>query len=348
MKKMKAAVFYGPEDLRIEERDIPTINKDEVLIKVEYCAICGTDVRIYFNGQANVIPPRIIGHEISGVIEAVGDNVENYNKGEKVLLAPMISCGKCEYCLTGYSNMCKNQSIIGYEIDGGFAEYIKVPSSAVNGGNIIKLRENANLLNSSIAEPLSCVLNGHKYLDIKLGDTVLIIGAGPIGAMHAALSKAKGAAKVILADIQKDRLELAAQCGANYLIDSSKENLLKRVYEITYGKGVDIAIAACSAPMAQSQAIEATRKCGKVSFFAGLPKDKSINPIDTNHIHYNEISIFGAFGSTIPQHITAKELLSNSIVDASKLITDVVDLDNIIDAIEKIKKGKGIKTVVKM
>ncbi len=348
MSKMKAAIFYGPKDLRIEEKDIPIIKRDEVLIKVKYCAICGTDVRIYFNGQANVIPPRIIGHEISGVIEEVGDNVEGYKKDDKVLLAPMIACGKCEYCLNGHSNMCENQSIIGYEIDGGFAEYIKVPSSAVNAGNIIKLHENANLLNSSIAEPLSCVINGHKYLNVELGDTVLIIGAGPIGAMHATLSKAKGAAKIILADIQKDRLELATQCGANYIIDSSKENLLERVSEITDGKGVDIAITACSAPLAQSQAIGATRKCGKVSLFAGLPKDKSINSINTNRAHYNEISIFGAFGSTIPQHIIAKELLNNNIVNADKLITDIVPLDNIIDGIKKTKSGKGIKTVVKM
>lgn len=348
MKKMKAAVFYGPEDLRIEERDIPVIEENEILIKVEYCAICGTDVRIYFNGQANVIPPRIIGHEISGIIEEVGANITNYKKGEKVLLAPMIACGKCEYCLNGNSNMCENQSIIGYEIDGGFAEYVKVPSAAVNGGNIIKLDDNANLLNSSIAEPLSCVINGHKYLNIELGDSVLIIGAGPIGAMHAALSKAKGATKIILADIQKDRLELAAQCGANYTIDSSKEDLIEKVNEITNGKGVDVAIAACSAPIAQNQAIEATRKCGKVSFFAGLPKGSSINSINTNRAHYKEISIFGAFGSTIPQHVTATELLNNNIVDANKLITDVVSLDNIIEGIKKVRSSKGIKTVVKM
>lgn len=345
---MKAAVFYGPKDLRIEERSIPTINQDEVLIKVKYCAICGTDVRIYCNGQDNVIPPRVIGHEISGIIEAVGSNVSNYKEGDKVLLVPMIACGKCEYCLNGHSNMCENQSIIGYEIDGGFAEYVRVPSHAVNCGNIIKLDENADLLNLSIAEPLSCVINGHKYLDIQLGDIVLIIGAGPIGAMHTAVSKAKGASKVILADIQKDRLELAAQSGADYLIDSSKENLLEKIHKITHNKGVDVAIAACSAPIAQNQALEAVKKCGKVSFFAGLPKSKSLNPINTNYAHYNEISIFGAFGSTIPQYITSKELLDNNIIDASKLITDIVSLENIIDGIKKVKSGKGIKTIVKI
>ena len=198
-----------------------------------------------------------------------------------------------------------------------FAEYVKVPSIAVNSGNIIKLDNNADLLNSSIAEPLSCVINGHKYLNVGLGDSVLIIGAGPIGAMHAALSKAKGATKIILADIEKDRLELASQCGANYIINSSKENLIKSVNKITNGKGVDVAITACSAPIAQNQAIECTKKCGKVSFFAGLPKGSSINEINTNRAHYKEISIIGAFGSTIPQHITATELLNSNIVDAN-------------------------------
>ncbi|GMG95429.1 zinc-dependent dehydrogenase [Tepidimicrobium xylanilyticum] len=345
---MKAAVFYGPGDLRIEEKSIPSIGKDEVLIKVKYCAICGTDVRIYYNGQSNVIPPRIIGHEISGVIEEVGSDVDNYVKGEKVLLAPMIACGKCGYCLTGNSNMCENQTIIGYQIDGGFAEYVKVPAKAVNGGNIIKLDDDADLLSLSIAEPLSCVINGHKYLNIGLGESVLIIGAGPIGAMHASLAKAKGASKVILADIQDDRLKLAAQSGANYIINSNKEDLLNKVKEITRRQGVDIAIAACSAPVAQQQAIEAVKKCGKVSFFAGLPKDKSINPINTNRAHYDEISIFGAFGSTISQHIIAKNLLDNNIVNASKLITEVIPLDDIIEGIKMVKNGKGLKTVVKM
>src|SRR5690606_24026618 len=122
------------------------------------------------------------GHEITGIIEEVGAEVDNYSEGDKVLLVPMIACGKCRYCLTGNSNMCENQTIVGYEIDGGFAEYIKVPAKAVNGGNIIKLDDDADLLNLSIAEPLSCVINGHKYLNIEVGDSVLIIGAGPIGA----------------------------------------------------------------------------------------------------------------------------------------------------------------------
>lgn len=345
---MKAAVFYGPKDLRIEERKTPSIDKDEVLVKIQYCAICGTDVRIYYNGQSNVIPPRIIGHEITGIIEEVGAEVDNYSEGDKVLLVPMIACGKCRYCLTGNSNMCENQTIVGYEIDGGFAEYIKVPAKAVNGGNIIKLDDDADLLNLSIAEPLSCVINGHKYLNIEVGDSVLIIGAGPIGAMHASLSKAKGASKIILADIQDERLELAAQNGANYLINSNKEDLVKKVFEITKGQGVDVAIAACSAPSAQQQAIEVTKKCGKVSLFAGLPRDKSINPINTNRAHYNEISIFGAFGSTIPQHMIAKNLLQNNIIDASKLITEVISLDDIVDGIKMVKSSKGLKTVVKM
>lgn len=345
---MKSAVFYNVEDIRIEEKQIPEIDDESILVKVSYCAICGTDVRIYYNGQANVIPPRVTGHEVSGIIAVVGKKVEGYEKGDKVVVVPQITCGKCFECLKGDSNMCNNSVTIGYGADGGFSEYMAVPGKAVSNGNVIKLDKDADLKSSCIAEPLSCVINGHKGLNIKLGNEVLVIGAGPIGAMHVALAKAQGASKVILADIEEKRLNLAAKLGADYTIDSSKVDLYDKVMEITNGNGVDVSIAACSVPSVQNQALSVTKKGGKVSLFAGLPKDKSVNPIDTNIIHYKEISVHGSFASTITQHITALKLINSKIVDANKLITNILPLDKLIDGIKMVKKGEGLKIVIKL
>lgn len=345
---MKSAVFYNVEDIRIEERPIPEIDDESILVKVSYCAICGTDVRIYYNGQANVVPPRVTGHEVSGVIAKVGKKVEGYAVGDKVVVVPEITCGKCIDCLNGNSNMCSNVLMIGYGVDGGFSEYMAVPKKAVSNGNVIKLDKDADLKSSCVAEPLSCVINGHKNLNIRLGDVVLVIGAGPIGAMHVALSKAQGASKVILADINEKRLELAAKLGADYTINSSKVDLQEKVMKLTDGHGVDVSIAACSVPSVQNQALSVTKKGGKVSFFAGLPKEKSVNPIDTNIIHYKEISVHGSFGSTVTEHITALKLISSKVVDANKLITDILPLDELIDGIKMVRKGEGLKIVIKL
>ena len=345
---MKAAVYYGPKDIRIEERKIPEIGKSDILIRVKYCAICGTDVRIFNFGQANVVPPRITGHELTGVIDKVGSEVEKYQVGDKIVLAPIMPCGNCEYCLNGKSNLCDNVSTFGYSLDGGFAEYIKIPETAVKLGNIIKIADDADLLGTSITEPLACVLNGQQYLNIGLGDTVLVIGAGTIGAMHVALAKARGAAKVILADIEQTRLDLSGKCGADYLINSKSTDLIDEVMRITGGKGVDVAITACSVPIAQAQALQVVRKAGKVSFFAGLPKNAAVNALDMNLIHYKEISVFGSYGSTIAQTIKAYQLLSNKIIDAGKIITNVLPLEQLIDGFEMVKKGQGLKIVIKL
>lgn len=344
---MKSAVYYGIEDIKIEEQPIPEIGDGGILIKNSYCAICGTDVRIFFNGQANVIPPRITGHEVSGIIAKVGKNVTDYKIGDRVIVAPQISCGKCLYCLKGDGNMCPESTTIGYGYDGGFAEYMAVPDIAVAHGNVIKVDEDMDLKYACVAEPLSCVINGHKNLNIRPGDTVLVIGAGPIGAMHVALSRAEGSADVILADIEDKRLELAKELGADYTINSQKLNLEDELMKITNNAGVDVVICACSVPMVQKQALSVAKKGGRISFFAGLPKGHSINSLDINLAHYKELSIFGSYCSTAAQHIVALKLIKSNTVDARKLVTDFISLDELVDGIKSVKNGNGLKTVVK-
>jgi L-iditol 2-dehydrogenase len=345
---MKAAVFYGPKNVKFENREIPDIDNGEILIRIKYCAICGTDVRIYNYGQANVTPPMIIGHELTGVIERVGNEVENYQVGNKVLVVPQMTCGKCQYCLSGKSNLCEEVLLFGYSIDGGFAEYIKIPSQAVNRGNVIRLKDNADLVNAALTEPLSCIINGQEHLHIGINDEVLVIGAGAIGAMHVALAKAKGAAKIILADIAQNRLDIAGKCGADHLVNSKTVDIVQEVMSLTEGKGVDVAIAACSVPIVQSQGLQVLKKGGRLSLFAGLPKEHSVNSLDMNLVHYREISVYGAYASTISQHVTAYNLLAKKIVDGQKIITKILPMEQLIEGFAMVKKGEGLKIVIKL
>lgn len=345
---MKAAVFYGPGDLRIEERKKPQPGSKEVLIQVKACAVCGTDVRIYSYGQANVKPPHIMGHEIAGIIAGMGDEVKNYQEGERVTLVTCVGCGVCDFCLQGRVNLCRNLKALGYYYSGGFAEWMLVPAQAVLRGNILPIPDNLPFDEATLTEPLSCCINGQEYLNIDRGDTVVVIGAGPIGCMHTELARISGATKIFLADISSQRLELAKRVEADFYINSQKEDLVKRVIQETDGEGADVVITACPSPEAQKQALRMTRTRGRISFFGGLPHNRSGIEFDSNILHYKEISVYGAFASHHLQYKKALKLLSSKRVEGKKFITHRFPLNQIEEAINKVKEGEALKAVVLM
>ncbi|MFN4227178.1 MAG: zinc-dependent dehydrogenase [Candidatus Ratteibacteria bacterium] len=348
---MKAAIFYGIEDIRVEEIEEPICGDNEVKIKVEYCAICGTDVRIFYSGHKKVIPPTIIGHEITGIVVEIGENIEypDLKIGDKVTVVTSIGCGKCKMCKSGFYNLCPDTKAIGYYYKGGFAEYLVVPEDAVRQKAILKLHENLSLLEATIIEPLSCCINGQNYLNIKKDDFVLIFGGGPIGFMHAVLTKAIGCEKVVIVDPAYDRL---VKFGKNFpdiiLWDLNKINLKEEVIKITDGFGADVIITACPAKKAQIDSLDLIGSKGRISFFGGLPKDDSMIQIDSNIIHYKEVSVFGAFASNRNDYIKAADLISSGKVDTKKFITDVIPLEDIVEGIKKVKKGEALKIVVKI
>lgn len=345
---MKAALFYGPGDMRVEQVDKPKPSPDEVLIQVKACAICGTDVRIYSHGQSNVEPPQIIGHEIAGIVSEVGENVENCTEGERVILVTCVGCGVCDFCLQGRVNLCKDLKAIGYYYSGGFTEYMLVPSKAVQRGNILPISENLPFDEAALAEPLSCCINGQEYLNIDKGDTVVIIGAGPIGCMHTELARVSGATRIILADISSQRLELAGRVDADIYVNSKEENLVEKVLGETGGEGADVVITACPSPEAQQQSLEMTRARGRISFFGGLPHDRSRINFDSNIIHYKEISVYGVFASHHVQFKKASALLSSGRIPGEKFITHRFSLDEIEKGLKKVKSGEALKAVVTM
>ena len=256
---MRAAVYLGPKNIQVQTVPKPQCGPGEIRIKVGACAICGTDMRIYTHGQKNVVPPAITGHEIAGVIDAVGAGVEGYKVGQKATIVTPVGCGHCKFCIRGIHNLCVDFKAIGYDYPGGFAEYVTIGEKAVRQGNVIVMPAHVPDDEASLVEPLSCVLNGQEYLHIGVGDTVTVIGAGPIGLMHLELARAKGATKLILIEWAKARLDVAKEkFPADTYICSADEDPVKRVIEATDGVGTDVAIVACGVNQCQEQAIAMT------------------------------------------------------------------------------------------
>ena len=204
---MKAALYYGIEDIRIEDRPVPEIGDEDILLKVGACAVCGTDLKVFMHGYKNLNPPQIIGHEISGSIADKGSKVSGYNIGERVTVVPIVSCGECLACRKGWTHLCmtfqKQTEAFGFFHPGGFAEYMAVPGKAIKKGNLIKVPENVSDEEAALAEPMACALNGQMLAGVGIGDEVLIIGSGPIGCMHISLAKTLGATKVFVSEIKE-------------------------------------------------------------------------------------------------------------------------------------------------
>jgi L-iditol 2-dehydrogenase len=364
---MKAAFLYTDKakHMGIERVAKPVCGPSDVLVKINACAICGTDGRMY-EGTKDVtkgfVPQTkgygegkfIIGHEIVGTVEEIGSEVKNpeYKVGSKVILVTSIGCQKkeCRPCREGYYNMCPNNRPIGYYYPGGFAEYILVQKAAVKQGAIIPVPEDSGVSNEHLAmvEPLSCVINGQNYLNIREGEYVTVVGAGPIGLMHSLLAKTKGA-KVILAEYSSTRLTTAKRFGFDHYITTKDTDLVQAVLDLTDGEGTDVGIVACSVNKVAEDLLIAMAMKGRLSFFAGFPKENSILKLDGNIIHYKEVSIYGAFASNRAQFEEALRLIVTGEILMDRIVTHVFPLEKIAQAMEKMldKEGDALKVVIK-
>ena len=253
---MKAAVLEDLEKIVVKEVSTPPVKKGEMLVKIRSCAVCGSDIRIYHQGNPRVKPPQIIGHEIAGEIVEIGERIENFKVGDRVALGADVPCGVCKFCKNGLGNNCPINYAIGYQFPGGFAEYIHINETTVKYGPLHKIPENLSFDEASLAEPLACSLNGYELANLKVGDTVVIIGAGPIGLMLVELARNIGAGRIILSQRSKERLKIARKFSADTFISSLEENFVERVMEETKGEGADVVMVACANPSAQEEALE--------------------------------------------------------------------------------------------
>lgn len=342
---MKAARLKGKLNIQVEEVAIPQIADNEMLLKVKSASLCGTDVRMYNNGYKDVSPenPLTIGHEFAGIIEEVGSKVKGYTKGQKVAIAPNIGCGTCDLCVSGQTHLCDNYDAWGVTMDGGFAEYVRIPAFAIEQGNIAPLDDEISFAEASLVEPLSCVYNGQKQINILPGDDVLIVGMGPIGLMHVMVCKLFGAAKVIVADLSDERLAKAKELFPD--VYTVKGDLKEEIKKIT-GKGVDVSIIAAPAAIAQSESTEYMNMNGKILFFGGLPKDKEMVPLNSNTIHYKQLSIHGCTKQSVYDYRLCSKLVNDKRIPLHLIVSETYTIDEFDKALANAVAAKGLKHVI--
>ena len=346
---MLALRFYAPEDLRLENVPEPTCGTDEVKIRVKNCSTCGTDVKIRKNGHQNLAPPRIIGHEIAGEVVEVGSGVAgDWKPGDRVQVIAAVPCGKCHECRKGWMAVCQNQTSVGYQYDGGFAEYMIVPREVLAVDGMNRIPDGVGFAEASAAEPFACAINAQEQLGIEPGDDVVIFGAGPIGCMHVRIARGvHGAGRIILVDINSERLKMSADAvKPDVVINASEVNIVEEILKLTGGRGADVIITATPANITQEQAVSMAARNGRISFFGGLPKTNPTITLDSNLVHYRQLHIHGANGSAPEHNRRALDYIASGEVPVADLITRRIRLRDVMDAFGIVERGEAIKVTV--
>ena len=336
MEKMKAAVMYGPSNVVVEQIDKPKCPEDGFLLKVEAVGLCGSDIRNLTTDSRKGKYPWVYGHEHAGTVVELGQNVkkdfsEKFKIGDRVYVSPVVTDPKATAST------------------GGFAEYMAITGWSIDHVNVLPMPDDVKFENIIMAEPLSSVYACQEAIDVKIGQTVVILGAGPIGCLHSELAKLRGASKVIMAEINENRLKMSLNFGVDETINSKKVDPIEAVKKLTDGQGADQVICANPVPLTQQQAIYMAKSAsmfgtpgGTVTFFGGLPKGTLVE-LDTNHIHYSGLWIYGAFGFRLPQNVEAFKLICSGQFKAEKYISKVMPLDDIMEAVKMAKAGEVIK-----
>jgi L-iditol 2-dehydrogenase len=344
---MRVVRFHAPQDVRVEDAPEPTAGPGELLVRVRNCSVCGTDAKIWRSGHPDLRPPRVLGHEVAGEVVEVADGAGGWSVGDRVQVIAAIPDGTCHECRHGWQTVCPNQERIGYQHDGGFAELMRVPAKVLAVDGVNRIPEGMSFAEASVAEPLSCVINGQELAGVGDGQTVVVVGAGPIGCLHVRLARVRGAARVLLIELNPRRLELAAGLVApDEAIGAGATDTVEAVRALTEGRGADVVIVAAGSGKAQEDALRMAARRGTVSFFGGLPKDRPTIACDANIVHYREVGIVGANGSSPDHNRQALELIASGAVPVADLITHRLPLERTVEGIHTVAAGEAIKVTV--
>jgi L-iditol 2-dehydrogenase len=334
---MKAAMLYGVKDLRVEDVEVPKAGAGEVLVKVRAATTCGTDLKIFQRGYVEKVIklPTIFGHEWAGEVLEVAEDLIWPTKGMRIRAGNSAPCLHCAMCQKGKYNLCENMIWLW----GAYAEYIKVPTRMVLV-NMQEIPQHVSYEEAAITEPLACVLHGLEEARLKLGDTVAIIGAGPIGLLHLIAAKKMGSSKVIVIDLVEERLNVAEKLGADETISAGKVDVVESARRLTDGYGVDVAIEAIGLPATWEQALKLVRRGGTVLEFGGCPPGTEIK-VNAEMLHYGEQTILGAFHATPLHFRKALNLIISRTIDVRPLITKKMKLENIKEAFEILSTSRN-------
>jgi L-iditol 2-dehydrogenase len=344
---MLAAVYHGPNDLRLEQVPVPEIDRGEILVRVLSASICGTDLRIW-HGNHRMYPAgtvRIPGHEIVGTIAKVSPEIKEYAVGQRVFCAPNTGCGHCRECITGNNNLCANYDALGVTSDGGFAEYVRIPARSVQQGNLIPVEESVDPAVAALLEPFACVVRGQNALRVQPGETVLVMGAGPIGVMHIKLAKSRGAGRVIVSEPIAERRMQAAAMGADKVVDPGAEDL-SDVLRLESAAGPDVIIVAAPAHAAQEAAVQVAAIGGRINLFGGLPKDRPLINLDSNLVHYKELVVTGTTACSTADCWQSARIVNAGVVDLSQMISRRFPLKDAVAAFTAAEDRKSLKVVL--
>lgn len=341
--QMMAAVLYGREHLQIEPVAVPSIGPSDLLVRVRVALTCGTDVKVFRRGYhaRMIVPPAVFGHELAGDVVAAGEAVTRFRVGDRVVAANSAPCNQCFFCERDLQNLCEDLLFN----NGAYAEFIRIPGRIVERNTYV-IPETVSYHDAALIEPLACVLRGLEETGVRAGDTVTIIGLGPIGLMFVRLAKLFGA-RVIAIGRRKKQLERAEAMGADELI-STAHNVrpIDRVRELTGGRGTDIAIEAVGKPETWHWAVDMVRRGGTVNFFGGCPNDSKVS-LDTSLLHYSEITCKASFHHT-PAHVRkALDIVTQRGITASDFVNREEPLSNLLEVMRHLMSHNGhLKTAI--
>jgi L-iditol 2-dehydrogenase len=345
---MKAAVLKAPGLLELDDLPDPVTPSGGALLEILACAVCGTDIKMRVQGHRDLSYPRVLGHEMVGRVMEMGHNADadiSLAEGDLVQVWPGIACEKCRPCQRGADNRCPDIKIMGFNCDGGFAELLALPMQSLSGGvNLLPPGTDPAL--AALAEPLACCINGQEQARVCQGDRVLILGGGPIGALHALLAELRGAEKIIVAEKLPGRIRLLEKHTSAIVVDPAEESLESVLATKVGCAGVDVILTATPAIRVDNDLLKLLSPGGRVCIFSGPAPGNYEEPIDIRSIHYHELTVTGAYGCTSRQNRQAVELLTSGLIKADWIVTKRASLARIEDAFSHSSQRTGLKSVV--
>ncbi|MER3387341.1 alcohol dehydrogenase catalytic domain-containing protein [Microcella pacifica] len=343
---MKQAILRGPRQLVVEDVPIPALEEGEALIRVESALVCGTDLRIFDGTKTkNVSYPSVLGHEFAGtIVDVKGVGSEVPAVGERVAVYPIVPCGSCAACTRGRENICRNRMAFGYQIPGGFSEFVKVPAIAVRNGNMVPVGS-LSADSAAVVEPLACALNGQLLIDTPAAKSLLIVGSGPLGLLHARLGRALGVPAIMTVDPAAHRRAAALESGADSAL-SPEEVTQEAVAAFTDGAGFDTVVVAVGRADAVEPYLDKLAPAARVSLFAGFPTGQDTLRLSANDIHYNEYTFVGGSSCHLSNFTRITELISSGALDAGGLVTSHLPIDAAEAAIEQARTGNDLRIAI--
>lgn len=343
---MKAVVLHGPDDLRVEEVPEPSLPPGGVLVRPTFAGICGSDVRTWRHGSPRLRGPQVVGHEFAGRVAA--SDAEDVEVGQSVAICPGAPCGACRACAAERSNLCADRSVLGYDRPGGMAEVVAVPAEWIRTGGVVPLDPARPMETGAIVEPLHTVLNGQDQARIGAGDAVLVLGLGPIGVLHVASARTRGASRVVGVDPDPARVAAARHVLGPHDLEPMDAGWQDRVCGLPHRGGFDVVVVAVGARPAMASAIELVAPGGRVLAFAGLPPGSHTIELDMNVMHYRQLSVVGAFGGTPSHFRRAAAWLDAWPFQVAAFTPLRFELDDAVAAFGSVERGDGLKTLLRI